>query len=69
MKLLEILIIMVIKVYEVQAAKSHETVIKKFKIRKIYARFKDNVWVADLAEIWVIILFWSNGVIDAFSKY
>ena len=60
---------MVIKVYEVPAAKSYETVIKKFKRRKIYARFKDNVWVADLAEIWVIILFWSDGVIDAFSKY
>ena len=25
--------------------------IKKFKRRKVYARFKDNIWVEDLAEI------------------
>ena len=28
-----------------------KTVIKKFKRRKVYARFKDNIWTADLAEM------------------
>ena len=29
----------------------HKPVIKKFKRRKVYPRFKDNIWAADLAEI------------------
>ena len=29
----------------------HKPVIKKFKKRKVYARFKDNIWAADLAEM------------------
>ena len=29
----------------------HKPVIKKFKERKVYARFKDNIWAADLAEM------------------
>ena len=29
----------------------HKPVTKKFKRRKVYARFKDNIWTADLAEI------------------
>ena len=29
----------------------HKLVIKKFKRRKVYARFKDNTWATDLAEI------------------
>ena len=33
------------------AQELHKPVIKKFKRRKVYARFKDNIWVADLAEI------------------
>ena len=28
----------------------HKPVIKKFKGRKVYARFKDNIWTADLAD-------------------
>ena len=28
----------------------HKPVIKKFK-RKVYARFKNNIWAADLAEM------------------
>ena len=28
----------------------HEKVIKKLKRSKVYARLKDNIWVADLAE-------------------
>ena len=33
------------------AQELHKPVIKKFKRRKVYARFKDNIWVADVAEI------------------
>ena len=29
----------------------HKPVIKKFKRSKVYARFKDNIWTADLAEM------------------
>ena len=29
----------------------HKPVTKKLKSRKVYARFKDNIWAADLAEI------------------
>ena len=29
----------------------HKLVIKKFKRRKVYARFKDNIWTTDLAEM------------------
>ena len=33
------------------AKKLYKTAIKNFKRRKIYARFKDNIWTADLAEM------------------
>ena len=33
------------------AQELHKSVIKKFKRRKVYPIFKDNVWAADLAEI------------------
>ena len=33
------------------AEELHKPVIKKFKKRKVYARFKDNIWAADLAEM------------------
>ena len=33
------------------AEESHKQVIKKFKRRKICARFKDNIWAVDLAEM------------------
>ena len=29
---------------------SHKPVIKKLKRRRVYARFKDNIWAASLAE-------------------
>ena len=29
----------------------HKSVIKKLKKRKVYARFKDNIWAVDLAEM------------------
>ena len=56
------------------AQELHKKVIAKLKRRKIYARFKDNIWVADLAEMgWLS----SNNksvkyllrVTDAFIKY
>ena len=37
---------------EPQAEELHTSMIKKFKRRKVYARFKDNIWAADLAEMW-----------------
>ena len=56
------------------AEELHKTVIKKFQRRKVYARFKGNLWVADLAEI---ESFSSKNksvkyllcVIDVFTKY
>ena len=36
-------------VNEELAQKLHKSVIKKFKIRKVYATFKNNIWPADLA--------------------
>ena len=29
----------------------HKPVIEKFKRRKVYARFKENIWARDLAEM------------------
>ena len=40
-----------INVNEQLAGELHKPAIKKFKRRKIYARFKDNIWAADLAEM------------------
>ena len=40
-----------ISVNEQLAEELHKPVIKKFKKRKVCARFKDNVWAADLAEM------------------
>ena len=40
-----------VSVNEKLAAELHKPVIKKFKIRKVYTRFKDNIWAADIAEI------------------
>ena len=37
-------------VTEQLAEELHKAVIKKFERRKVYARFKDNIWVADSAE-------------------
>ena len=52
----------------------HKPVIKKIKSRKVFARFKDNIWAADLAEM--ESLFSKNKnikyllcVIDVFIKY
>ena len=52
----------------------HKLVIKKFKGRKVYARFKDNIWAADLAEMESLSSKNKNAkyllcVIDVFTKY
>ena len=54
------------------AEKLHEPVIKKFKRRKVYTRFKDNNWAADLAEMgssknWNVK--YLLCVVDVFIKY
>ena len=52
----------------------HKLIIEKLKKRKIYSSFKDNIWVADLADMQLISKF-NKGfrfllcVIDIFSKY
>ena len=48
--------------------------LKKFKKRKVYSSFRDNIWGADLADVQLISKF-NKGftfllcVIDVFSKY
>ena len=63
-----------ISVNEQLTEELHKPVIKKFKRRKVYARFKDNIWAVDLAEMGS--LFSKNinvkyllCVIDIFTKY
>ena len=38
-------------VKEQLAEELHKPVIKKFKRRKVYAKFDENIWAADLAEM------------------
>ena len=40
-----------ISVNEQPAEELHQPVIKKFKRRKVYTRFKDNIWAAELTEM------------------
>ena len=40
-----------VSVNEQLAEELHKPVIRKFKRRKVYMRFKDNIWEADLAEM------------------
>ena len=42
---------LVAEVREELAQELHKPVIKKFKKRKIYAKFKDNIWPTDLDEL------------------
>ena len=56
------------------AAELHKPIIRKFKERKVYSSFRDNIWGADLADMQLISK--SNKgfrfllcVIDIFSKY
>ena len=61
-------------VNEKLAEELHKPLIKKFKKKKrVYARFKDNIWAADLAEIRSLSSKNKNFryllcVIDAFTK-
>ena len=56
------------------AEELHKPVIRKFKKRKVYSGFRDNIWGADLADMQLISKF-NKGfrfllcVIDIFSKY
>ena len=55
------------------AEELHQTIIRKFKKRKIYAAFKDNIWGADLADMQLISRY-KKGirfllcVMDTFNK-
>ena len=40
-----------ISVNEQLAEELHKPVVQNFKRSKVFARFKDNIWAADLAEI------------------
>ena len=52
----------------------HKPIIRKFKRRKVYSSFKDNIWGVDLADM-LLITKYNKGiryllcVIDIFSKY
>ena len=52
----------------------HKPIIRKFKKRKVYSAFKDNIWDADLVDMQLISKF-NKGfrlllrVVDIFSKY
>ena len=39
------------------ANKLHKPIIRKIKQRKVYFRFKDNIWGADLADMQLIRTF------------
>ena len=52
----------------------HKPIIKKFKKRKVYSSFRDNIWVVDLADMQSLSKY-NKGIkyllcaIDLFSKY
>ena len=56
------------------AKELHKPIIRKFKKRKVYSGFRDNIWGADLADMQLISKF-NKGfrfllcAIDIFSKY
>ena len=63
-----------ISVNQQQTKELHKPVIKKLKRRKVYARFKDNIWAADLAEMGSLSsknksVKYLLCVIDVFTKY
>ena len=54
--------------------KTIDPLIKKFQKWKVYARFKDNIWAADLAEMGALPFFncgrkYFLCMIDIFIKY
>ena len=60
--------------YQQLAEELHKPIIRKFKKRKVYSAFKDNIWGDDLADMQLISRY-NKGirfllcVIDIFSKY
>ena len=56
------------------AEELHKPIIRKFEKRKVHSTFKDNIWVADLADMQLLSKY-NKGirfllcVIDIFSKY
>ena len=56
------------------AEELHKPIIRKFKKRKVYSAFKDNIWDADLADMQLLSKY-NKGirfllcVMDIFSKY
>ena len=56
------------------ADKLHKPIIRKFKKRKVYSSFRDNIWGVDLADMHLLSKF-NKGfrfllcVIDTYSKY
>ena len=63
-----------VSVYEQLTEELRKPVTKRFKRRKVYARFKDNIWVADLAEMELLSSKNENVkyllcVIGVFTKY
>ena len=59
---------------ELLAQELQKLLIKKYKQRKVYERFKDNIWAAHLAEM-VSLSTKNRGVkhlswaVDVFTKY
>ena len=56
------------------AEELHKPIIRKFKKRKVYSAFKDNIWGADLADMQLLSKYNKGirfllGAIDIFSKY
>ena len=56
------------------AVELHIPIIRKFKKRKVYSSFRDNIWGADLADMQLLSKFNKRFrfllcVIDIFSKY
>ena len=56
------------------AQELHKPVIKKLKRRKVYPRFKDDIWATDLAEMGSLSskdrgVKYLLCVIDVFTKY
>ena len=61
-------------VNEQLAKELHKPLIKKFKRRKVYVRFKDNIWGVDLAKMGSLAFRNKNikyflCIVDVFTKY
>ena len=56
------------------AEELHKPIIRKFKKRKVYSSFRDNIWGVDLADMQLLSKY-NKGIkyllcaIDLFSKY